>query len=137
MIYEASMPKPKMTIAIVTTHPPGTGSLNEYAYHFVCCLRQKSEVAKSFCLPMICHRDKTITFVQDTVYLYASCPAGKLARGTIPCDKAAVHQVKPDVVLFNLQFATFGKSKIAATLGLFTPALLQSMGYTTVVLHII
>ena len=47
---------------------------------------------------------------------------------------AAVHQVKPDVVLFNLQLATLGKSKIAATLGLLTPALLRRMGYTTVVL---
>ena len=33
-----------MRIAIVTTHPPGQGSLNEYAYHFIRFLRQKPEV---------------------------------------------------------------------------------------------
>ncbi len=35
-----------MHVAIVTTHPPGKGSLNEYAYHFVRALRQKQEVSQ-------------------------------------------------------------------------------------------
>ena len=35
-----------MHIAIVTTYPPGKGSLNEYAYHFIRALRQKPEVER-------------------------------------------------------------------------------------------
>ena len=36
----------KMRIALVTTFPPGKGSLNEYAYHFVRALRRKPEVSE-------------------------------------------------------------------------------------------
>ena len=32
-----------MRIAIITTHPPSKGSLNEYAYHFVRFLKTKVE----------------------------------------------------------------------------------------------
>jgi glycosyltransferase involved in cell wall biosynthesis len=42
--------------------------------------------------------------------------------------------VKPDVVLFNLQFATFGSGKAAAAIGLTAPALVKAAGYSTVVL---
>ena len=35
-----------MHVAIVTTFPPGKGTLNEYAYHFVRALRYKSEVTQ-------------------------------------------------------------------------------------------
>ncbi len=44
------MPKPenqmKLHIAVITTYPPGKGSLNEYAYHFIRSLRKKEEVTK-------------------------------------------------------------------------------------------
>ncbi len=33
-----------MHVAIVTTYPPGKGTLNEYAYHFVRALRTKEEI---------------------------------------------------------------------------------------------
>ena len=45
-----------------------------------------------------------------------------------------VRRTKPDVVLFNIQFASFGDHKIPATLGLLTPALLRLWGVPTVVL---
>jgi hypothetical protein len=45
-----------------------------------------------------------------------------------------VQQTKPDVVLFNIQFASFGDRKIPATLGLLTPAVLRLFGVRTVVL---
>lgn len=49
---------------------------------------------------------------------------------------AAVRHTRPDVVLFNIQFASFGSGKIAATLGLLTPALLKAAGVpTTILLH--
>lgn len=129
------MPKPKMTIAIVTTHPPGTGSLNEYAYHFVRCLRLKSEVSEIILLTDDLPPGQEYQFTQNTGALVRVLPCWKFGALNNPLRiLAAVHQVKPDVVLFNLQFATFGKRKIAATLGLLTPALLRRMGYTTVVL---
>ncbi|GAH15863.1 unnamed protein product, partial [marine sediment metagenome] len=46
----------------------------------------------------------------------------------------AVRKTKPDVVLFNIQFASFGSGKAAAALGLTAPALIKAAGYPTVVL---
>ncbi|HND50150.1 MAG TPA: hypothetical protein PLL95_16405, partial [Anaerolineales bacterium] len=39
-----------MRIAIVTTHPPSKGSLNEYAYHFIRFLKTKVETVKEVVL---------------------------------------------------------------------------------------
>ncbi len=48
----------------------------------------------------------------------------------------AVRRSKVDAVLVNLQFATFGDSKVAGGLGLLAPALLKRMGIPTgVILH--
>jgi glycosyltransferase involved in cell wall biosynthesis len=47
---------------------------------------------------------------------------------------SALRQCRPDVVLYNLQFASFGDRKIPAALGLITPALSRLLGVTSVVL---
>jgi glycosyltransferase involved in cell wall biosynthesis len=50
--------------------------------------------------------------------------------------RAAVRRVCPDVVLFNIQFASFGSGRASAALGLLTPALLKAVGMpTTILLH--
>ena len=133
------MPKPKMTIAIITTHPPGTGSLNEYAYHFVRSLRQKAEVREILLLTDDLPPGQSYEHVEQRT------DAFEVPVRVLPCWNfnawrnplrilATVHKLKPDVVLFNLQFATFGNRKIAATLGLVTPVLLRLTGVPTVVL---
>src|SRR5262249_50597122 len=97
--------KPTMRIAIVTTYPPGTGSLNEYAGHFVGAFQQKREV-------------------EETILLVDELPAGQRypeepQTTIVPCWRfgdvrnarrilSAVRRTKPDVVLFNIQFASFG-----------------------------
>jgi glycosyltransferase involved in cell wall biosynthesis len=126
-----------MRIAIVTTHPPSKGSLNEYAYHFVRFLRLKVEN------------------VSEVILLVDELPEGQTypseqELGSVPvrfvaCWKFgawnnalrirhALSQIRPDVVLFNIQFASFADSKIPATLGLLTPWLVKQAGYKTVVL---
>jgi glycosyltransferase involved in cell wall biosynthesis len=123
-----------MRIALITAHPPSAGSLNEYAYHFVRLLRQKSGVS-------------------EVILLVDELPPGKqynlepapVPVKVVPCwrfgalDNAlrirqAVQSNKPDVVLFNLQFATFGGSQLPASLGLLSPSLVKSLGVPTVVL---
>jgi glycosyltransferase involved in cell wall biosynthesis len=127
---------PSLKIALVTTYPPGKGSLNEYAYHFVRFLRQKQEV-------------------RELVLLVDELPAGEeypkfekdeyAPTRIIPCWKfeaknnalrilKAVRHEKPDVVLFNLQFATFGGGKVAAAMGLATPALVKLTGIPVITL---
>ena len=49
---------------------------------------------------------------------------------------AAARKSRPDVVMFNLHFTSFGNSRIPAAVGLLTPALLRLFGFrTNVLLH--
>jgi glycosyltransferase involved in cell wall biosynthesis len=48
--------------------------------------------------------------------------------------RQAVTAAKPDVVLFNLQFASFGDRRVPAALGLLAPWVVRLSGVTTVVL---
>jgi glycosyltransferase involved in cell wall biosynthesis len=45
-----------------------------------------------------------------------------------------VRAARPDVVLFNIQFASFGSAKVSAALGLLTTALVKAAGFPTIVL---
>jgi len=125
-----------MRAAIVTTHPPGKGSLNEYAYHFVRFLRKKPEVTEVILLVDELPNGETYLFDEAS---------GQAPVTVVPCWKfnalnnalrirKAVKQVNPDVVWFNIQFASFGDSKVAGALGLTAPALVKYAGYPTVVL---
>jgi glycosyltransferase involved in cell wall biosynthesis len=133
------MHKPKkLRIALVTTHPPGLGSLNEYAFHFVNSLRYKDEVSELILLvdelPEGQNYEAVTTAVPDSVPV-----------GVIPCWQfnamdtpwrilKAAKETKPDAILFNIQFASFGDGKVQAVLGLMTPAILKMAGFPTVVL---
>lgn len=128
----------QLRMAIVTTYPPGTGSLNEYAYHFVTALRAKPEVAEVILL--------VDELPDGGVYGVGGDSAESLAPiRFVPCWRfgavnnaarilAAVRETQPDCVLFNLQFATFGGGKVSASLGLLTPMLVKRAGFPTVVL---
>lgn len=126
-----------MKIAIVTTHPPGKGSLNEYGYHFIRFLRTKIENVSEITLLMDeLPEGGQYSFVQ--------------AEGLVPVSvrvcwkfgawnnalriRNAVRESKPDVVLFNIQFASFAGAKVAATLGLLAPWMVRQAGVKTVVL---
>lgn len=125
---------PTLRIAVVTAHPPSSGSLTEYAFHFFRYLRRKPEV-------------------DELILLGDELPAGKQymfdgpgAKVTVdPCwrfdaiDNAwrirnAVRKHKPDAVLFNIQFASFGRGKVPASLGLSAPWLVKQLGLPTIVL---
>jgi glycosyltransferase involved in cell wall biosynthesis len=139
-----------MRIAIVTTHPPGQGSLNEYAYHFVRFLRQKPEVSEIILLGDELPAGEQYHFAATDSNGHQAGESDPITRSlapvqVIPCWRfgawnntlrilAAVRRTRPDLVLFNLQFATFGDSKAPAALGLAAPALVKAAGYPTVVL---
>lgn len=126
-----------MHVAIVTTYPPGKGTLNEYAFHFVRALRTKEEISR-------------ITLLVDDLPDGASYPAPDNEIGLAPIDIApcwqfnsasnpwrivqTVKHIKPDVVLFNIQFASFGDKKIPVTLGLTAPWMVKLAGYPSMVL---
>lgn len=143
------MPKPNLRLGIVTTYPPGSGSLNEYAFHFVRALRAKAEVAE---LVLLVDELPPGKHYSAKAGPHVATPAKsetengwQAAMQFTPCWRfnssfnpwrilRTVQHSKPDVVIFNVQFASFGDHKIPATLGLLTPALLRLFGVPTVVL---
>lgn len=144
------MPKRNLRIAMVTTYPPGTGSLNEYAYHFVRAFRKKNEVAEMLLLVDELpadqqYRDAQLEWAESTEPVTAGASEHVAPLRFIPCWRfnslsnlwrllRTVQRIKPDVVLFNIQFASFGDRKIPATLGLLAPLVIRLLVAPTVVL---
>ncbi|CAN5712062.1 glycosyltransferase family 4 protein [soil metagenome] len=145
----------KLRIGIVTTYPPGAGSLNEYAFHFVHALEQKQEVGEIILLVDQLPPGQDYNSVPnglsqpncgpDALPVTNGEDAWRVPMRFVPCWSfnssfnswrilRAVQQCKPDVVLFNIQFASFGDRKIPAALGLMAPALLRLFGVPTVAL---
>jgi glycosyltransferase involved in cell wall biosynthesis len=124
-------------IAIVTTHPPSKGSLNEYAFHFVRFLKTKVENVKEIILlvdELPAGESYSFTHEQDMVPIRC-VPCWKFgAMDNLFRIRRAVREVNPDIVMFNIQFASFADKKIPATLGLFIPWLLKLSGFNVVVL---
>lgn len=133
MIGEVLM-QAKMRVGIVTPHPPGTGTLNEYAFHFVRYLRRKADVSEVilFCddLPDGHHYNFDKHGAPVTVVPSWSFDAWGNALRL----RNAVMAAKPDVLLFNIQFASFGRKKAPAALGLVTPLITRLGGIPTMVL---
>ena len=119
-----------MKIALVTAFPPSRQGLNEYGFHIADQLRQ--------------HPGLELTVLGD----YFPEPAAELPgfnvvrcwgfnRLSNPLSLfRAIKRVKPDVVWYNLGFASFGGKPLPAFFGLTTPALTRLCScYTHVTLH--
>lgn len=127
-----------MRIALVSTYPPSKGSLNEYAYHFVNYLRLKPEVHEVIILA-----DE----LPDGMFYPDDDLEGGAPLRIRPCWRfgdwkntwriqQTVQALQPDVVLFNLQFATFSDRRISGALGLLSPWMAKSNErISTVLLH--
>ena len=123
-----------MHLAIVTTFPPGSGSLNEYAFHFVRWLRLKPEVKRITLLVDELPDGQHYTDEGEGVPL-TFVPCWRVgAMNNAPRIVSALRKTAPSAVLFNLQFATFGRGKRSGALGLLAPALAHAIGLPTIVL---
>lgn len=121
-----------LVIGVVTAFPPGRNSLNEYGFHLVRHLSSLEEVRE------------VVVFYDETAAGEATpLPGARFIRcwsfnaiGNLPRVARAVVRARPDAVILNLQFATFGDRKIAGALGLLLPMILRALRVPTlVVLH--
>jgi glycosyltransferase involved in cell wall biosynthesis len=119
-----------MKICLITAFPPSRRGLNEYGFHLARELRRD---------PLL-----SLTVLADEL----EQPAEELSEfDVIRCwrfDSLAnplrmtkvIHDLKPDVVWYNLLFSTFGNKPVPAFLGLGQPAVSRLTGhYTHVTLH--
>lgn len=121
----------KLNLAIVSPFPPSKGTLNEYAFHLVKHLNQKPEIENLYILSDEIEEEypKTINGKEEII----ACWKFNSYKNIFKIVKAA-KSCKADIVLFNLQFLSFGDKKIPAALGLMIPYVLKLMGVSTVVL---
>ncbi len=123
---------PPLRIGVVTAFPPGLNSLNEFGWHMVTRLAEKPEVAE-VCLFADVTRAGPPLDIDGVTAL--PCWEFNSWRNAVRI-AAAVRRARPDAVLFNLQFASFGDRKVPGGLGLLSPALVKALGVpTAVVLH--
>lgn len=121
-----------LRLAVVSAFPPGRNSLNEFGYHLVKHLAAQREVhdVQVFADITGAGTPEPINGVTVRQSWRFNDPATAFTL------TRQIMRAKPDAVLFNLQFATFGDKRIAGALGLFVPALLRLRGIPTlVVLH--
>ncbi|WP_442844854.1 glycosyltransferase [Leeuwenhoekiella sp. H156] len=123
-----------MKLAIVTAYPPSKVTLNEYAYHLVKHFRQLEEVTEIVLLTDVEPAQADIHFEEEGCDVKViNCWKFNSYRNVWSITKT-LKAVKPDAVLYNLQFMKFGDQKIPAALGLFAPFFTKLMGMKTIVL---
>lgn len=125
----------EMRVAVVTAHSPSKSSLNEYGFHFIRNLRQKPDVSEVIVLCDELPNGETYPEIGGQGAPVRFVPSWRFGAvdNTLRILRT-VQQQKPDVVLFNIQFATFGDGKISGALGLTAPALTHWFGYPTITL---
>jgi len=110
-----------MKLAIVTAYPPSKVTLNEYAFHLVKHFRQKEEISELILLTDKTEGKKDIEFTEEGCKItIKECWSFNSYKNILSVTRA-INTVKPDAVLFNLQFMKFGDKKVAAALGLMLP----------------
>ncbi|MBE7647875.1 glycosyltransferase [Tenacibaculum finnmarkense] len=123
-----------MKLAIVTAYPPSKVTLNEYAYHLVKSFRQNKKVTELILLTDVTPAQKDIHFTKDGCKITVKeCWEFNSYTNIIKVTKA-IHAIKPDAILFNLQFMKFGDKKVAAALGLMLPLVCKIKKIPTIVL---
>lgn len=123
-----------MKLAIVTAYPPSKVTLNEYAYHLVKHFRQKEDITELVLLTDTTIGEKDIQFSEAGCKItIRACWTFNSYFNIINVTRT-INQVKPDAVLFNLQFMKFGDKKIAAALGLMLPLICKLKRIPNIVL---
>ncbi len=123
-----------MKLAIITAYPPSKVTLNEYAYHLVKHFRQHKDVTELVLLTDKTEGAKDIQFTEAGCKITVKECWSFNSYINIFTVTRAINKVKPDAVLFNLQFMKFGDKKIAAALGLMLPLICKLKGIPNIIL---
>lgn len=119
-----------MKICLVTAFPPSRGGLNEYGLHVAQALRKFPHVKLTILADAIARPLPEVDGF-DVVRCWSFNSLANPIRLL-----RALQRIQPDVVWFNLGFASFGSTAIPAFLGIAIPALSRLRGYYThVTLH--
>ncbi len=119
-----------MKICLVTAFPPSRRGLNEYGFHIA------RELSRDPLLSLTVLADEIEKGAPELdEFEVLRCWRFDSLSNPVKLWRA-IHDIKPDVVWFNLLFSTFGNNPVAAFSGLTVPVLSRLTGrYTHVTLH--
>lgn len=119
-----------MKICLVTAFPPSRGGLSEYGYHVAQALSALPRVE----LTILADQLRAPQPEVDGFNIVRCWSFGSLSNPLRLL--RALKQARPDVVWFNIGFASFGSRPLAAFFGIAIPPLARLRGYYThVTLH--
>lgn len=122
-----------MRLAIVTPFPPSEVTLNEYGYHFVHSFLGKHTVDQLYILTNNLTDDNSYRPLENEQISIKPCWKFNGLFNTFTIMRE-ISRIKPDLILMNIQFMTFGDRKVPAALGLFLPWACRLFGYPSIVL---
>lgn len=121
-----------MKLAIVTAYPPSKVTLTEYGYHLVKHFRLQDDITEIILITDRTSEEKNLSFEGEGCKITVKeCWDFNHYFNLFRIHKA-IHETKPDAVLFNLQFLKFGDKKIPAALGLLAPFFCKLKGVPTI-----
>lgn len=110
-----------LRIGVISAFPPGRNSLNEFGYHLVRHLSRLDEVDD-----VVVYSDVTDSGDPDPMDKVTFRPCWRFnSWATLRSIPKEVARTRPDAVILNLQFASFGDHRVPGALGLLVPALLR------------
>jgi glycosyltransferase involved in cell wall biosynthesis len=122
-----------MKIAFVSPYPPSQVTLNEYGYHLIRSFVGKPEVEKIYVLTN--HLDDNNEYKRYAMEGINIIPCWKFNSITSFLQiRKQLKALKPDLVIMNLQFMTFGEGKVPAALGLLSPLMCKMLSIPSIVL---
>lgn len=123
-----------MKLAFVTSYPPSKVTLNEYAFHLVKSFRKQNELTELILLTDRTSKAKDLNFEEEGCKVTVKeCWSFNSYKNIFSILKV-INQVKPEAILFNLQFMKFGDNKLPAALGLCLPLICKIKEIPTIVL---
>ena len=122
-----------MKIAFISPYPPSLVTLNEYGYHLIRSFVGKADIDAIYVLTN--HLDDDSRYSQYAMDGLEIIPCWTFDNWfSVLHIREQLKALKPDVVIMNLQFMTFGAGKIPAALGLLTPWMCKLLGIPSVVI---
>ena len=101
-----------MKICLVTSFPPSTGGLSEYGFHIAQQLQHNPFLSLTVLADQL-----PSSHVEPEGFTVLRCWSFD-DPGSVYRLLKTLHQLKPDVVWFNLLFSTFGRKPLVAFSGL-------------------
>jgi glycosyltransferase involved in cell wall biosynthesis len=122
-----------MKLAFISPYPPSQVTLNEYGYHLIRSFVGKPDVEQIFVLTN--HLDDDSRYSQYAMNGIELVPCWTFnSLTTTLAIRKELKRIRPNAVVINLQFMTFGEGKIPAALGLLIPWISKALGIPSVVI---